>query len=182
MKTWIVRFLSLYAFNIVVLLIIGLLTPAIVGVSVVWAAIVLTIAETLVKPFALKAFSRSAAKTADERTKAGETLVQTGIVLVVAAIVWVITLLLSSVSSGGSLFWAWVIPPIIIAIGWFVYSKVADRIEAGAGALYDQAEAGIRGSAQTDAAFPSAAAVEGRAELKDGLTAEQRKMLDDLGS
>lgn len=39
MKTWIVRFVSLYVFNVVVLLVIGLLTPAHVGWAVLWSAI-----------------------------------------------------------------------------------------------------------------------------------------------
>ena len=38
MKTWIVRFVSLYVFNVVVLLVIGLLTPAHVGWAAIWAS------------------------------------------------------------------------------------------------------------------------------------------------
>ncbi|MFT3798288.1 hypothetical protein [Microbacterium sp.] len=177
MKSLVVRFLSLYAFNIVVLLVIGVLTPAHVGWHAIWASVVMTLAELLVKPLALTAFTRNAAKSAEQRTKAGEVLVQGGIVLVVAAIVWALTLILSGATAGGW-FWGWVLPPVFIAIGWFVYSQIVDKVEARAGAIYDQAEAGITGKNATGAEAPA----DVREELRDGLTAEQRKMLDDLGT
>ena len=44
MKTWVVRFLSLLVFNIVVLLVIGWLTPARVGFSAFWGGVILTAA------------------------------------------------------------------------------------------------------------------------------------------
>ncbi|ALJ19213.1 SND2/TMEM208 family protein [Microbacterium sp. No. 7] len=183
MKNWVVRFASLYVFNIVVLLVIGLFTPARIGFHAIWAAVIMTLAELFVKPIVHRAFSNAAAKSAGQRTRAGEGLVQGGIVLVVAAIVWVITLLLSRASLGGSLFWAWVLPPVIIAIGWFVYARIDARVQAAASDIYDRAEAGIRGqSARPGAAAPpSPAAAAGREELKDGLTPEQRRMLDELG-
>jgi F0F1-type ATP synthase membrane subunit c/vacuolar-type H+-ATPase subunit K len=93
MKAWVVRFVSLYVFNVVVLLLIGLLTPA-HGWAAIWASVVLTLAELFVK-LLQGAFAKSAAKTAGERTRAGEALVQGLIVLAVAAIVWIITLLLT---------------------------------------------------------------------------------------
>lgn len=139
MKAWIVRFASLYAFNLVVLLLIGLLTPARVGVAAIWASVVLSLAEIVVKPIAEKGFRSAAARSASERTRAGEALVQGAIVRAVAAIVWVITLLLTRVNAGGSWFWASVLPPIIIAIGWLVYAKIDERIEARAGRYYDRA-------------------------------------------
>ena len=121
----------------------------------------------------------AAAQTAGERTRAGEALVQGLIVLAVAAIVWIITLLLTGVNARGSWFWAYVLPPIIIAIGWFVYSKIDDRLQRRAGDLYDRAEARIRGTNRpetTTGTDPAAGPL-----LDDGLTPEQRKMLDDLG-
>ena len=185
MKAWIVRLVSLYVFNVVVLLLIGLLTPAHVGWAVIWASVILTLAELFVKPLLQGAFRRSAAKTAGERTRAGEALVQGLIVLAVAAIIWVLTLLLTGVDARGSWFWAYVLPPIIIAIGWFVYARIDDRVEARAAVYYDRARAGIRGTDRADAgpaAVPdTTAGAAGRAELDDGLTPEQRKMLDDLG-
>lgn len=179
MKAWVVRFASLYVFNVVVLLLIGLLTPAHVGWAVIWASVVLTLAELFVKPLLQGAFAKSAAKTAGERTRAGEALVQGLIVLAVAAIVWIITLLLTGVNAQDSWFWAYVLPPIIIAIGWFVYSKIDDRLQQRTGDLYDRAEARIRGTNRpetTTGADPAAGPL-----LDDGLTPEQRKMLDDLG-
>lgn len=180
MRAWIVRFASLYVFNIVVLLLIGLLTPAKVGWSVVWASLILTLAELFVKPLIQRAFARSAAKSAGERTRAGEAVVQGLIVLAVAAIIWIITLLLSGVSAGGSWFWAYVLPPIILAIGWAIYARIDTRMQATAGELYDRASAGIRGGHGTGEA--AAAGPAAKPELDDGLTPEQRKMLDDLGS
>ncbi len=182
MKTWIVRFVSLYVFNVVVLLVIGLLTPAHVGWAVLWASVILTLAELFVKPLLQGAFTKSAAKSAGERTRIGEALVQALIVLAVAAIIWVITLLLTGVNARGSWFWAYVLPPIIIAIGWVVYARIDDRIEAKTGTYYDRATAGLRGGRGGDAGIPSTTAAPTVASAPDdGLTPEQRKMLDDLG-
>lgn len=183
MKTWVVRFLSLYAFNVVVLLLIGLLTPARVGIAAIWASVVLTVAEIVVKPLAQRAFQRAAAKSAAERTRASEWLVQTGIVLIVAAIVWIITLLLSGISARGWL-WAYVLPPVIIAVGWLVYARIDDVVEAKTGQLYDSAFG--RRSSSSDASTASSSAEPGagaraRQDLDDGLTPEQRRMLDELG-
>lgn len=187
MKAWIVRFLSLYVFNVVVLLVIGLLTPAHVGWAVLWASVILTLAELFVKPLLQGAFAKSAAESADDRTRIGEALVQLLLVLAVAAIIWIITLVLTGVNARGSWFWAYVLPPVIIAIGWAVYARIDDRIEARAGGYYDRATAGIRGGrAGADATASAGAGTSGitsasAAEADDGLTPEQRKMLDDLG-
>lgn len=180
MKTWVVRFASLYAFNVVVLLLIGLLSPAVaVGWSALWASIVLTAATIWLKPLITKGFAGAARSSASQRTAAGEKLVQYGIVFVVELIIWVLVVMFSGVNVRG-FFWGWVIPPIFLLIAWIVYDRVDDAIEAKTGSLYDRATGGIRGSQPAPAA-PSAATRDGAAELKDGLTAEQRKMLDDLG-
>lgn len=179
MKSWIVRFASLYVFNIVVLIVIDLLTPARVGFHVIWAAVILTLAEMFVRPLVHGWMSKAAAKSAGQRTRAGEALVQVGIVFVVAAVVWVLTLLLSGATARGW-FWAWVLPPVIISIGWLVYARIDSRLQATAGSLYDR----IRGSGAAPAASTppvSPATAEARQELKDGLTPEQRRMLDELG-
>lgn len=183
MKTWIVRFASLYVFNVVVLLVIGLLLPSVrVGWSALWASIILTALTIWVKPVITKVFAGAAAKSAAQRTKTGEKLVQYGIVFVVEFILWALVVLLSGVKVGG-FFWGWVIPPIILFIAWIIYDRVDDSIQARASDLYDKAETAIghRGAASAPAA-PSAATQEGTAELKDGLSAEQRKLLDDLGN
>lgn len=177
MRTWIIRFASLLVFNAAVLLIIGFFTPARVGWSALWAAVVMTLLVLFVKP-AVERWARGrAARTSSQRTRTGEWFAQLLIVLAVAALVWILTVLLSGVSTGGSWFWAFVLPPAIIAIGWAVYAKISDVLEGKAGEIYDRFEQ--RG---TDAApvVESAQAREGRTELADGLTAEQRKMLDEL--
>lgn len=182
MKAWIVRVASLYVFNIVVLLVISVLPNVRVGWAVLWAALVLTLATVWLKPFITKLFTGSAAKSAGDRTKAGEKLVQYGIVFVVELIIWVLVVLLSGVSVRG-FFWGWVLPPVMLLIAWVIYDQIDDKVEARTGALYDRATGG-RVDPAADAADPapeSPAARAGRDELKDGLTPEQRKMLDDLG-
>ncbi|MGV9194929.1 hypothetical protein ACQ143_11355 [Microbacterium sp. MC2] len=186
MKTWIVRTVSLYVFNVVVLLLIGLLLPTVrVGWAALWAALVLTLATIWLKPLITKLFTGSAAKSAGSRTKAGEKLVQYGIVFVVELIVWIVVVLLSGVDVRG-FFWGWVLPPLLLLLAWVVYDQIDDRVEARAGDLYDRAtgrrvDAGSGTAGSVPPAPESPAARAGRDELKDGLTPEQRKMLDDLG-
>ncbi|MFV0375515.1 hypothetical protein [Microbacterium sp.] len=180
MRKWVIRFASLYVFNAVVLLVIGWLTPARVGFAVFIAALVFTLIEMFLTPLIRKMFA-GFAHTDRPRSRVGEWFVQLLVALGVAACVWVLTLWLTPVRAGGW-FWAYILPPIIIAIGWLVYAAVSDKIEAGAGSLYDRADAGLRGGSEQPAAPESPAAREGRAELSDGLTAEQRRMLDELGS
>lgn len=186
MKKWVVRFVSLLVFNVVVLLVIGFLTPARVGWSALWAGIILTALAIWVKPLVQRWFRSMAARSAGRRTKAGEKLVEFLLAFAVAFIVWIATVLLSGVSIGGGIFgafWGYVLPPVILLIGWAIYDAIDDRVEAHAGALYDRAS-GNR-SATTDAApavpLASEASAAGRRELDDGLTDEQRRMLDELG-
>ncbi|WP_439591654.1 hypothetical protein [Microbacterium sp.] len=180
MKKWVVRFVSLLVFNIAVLLIIGWLTPARVGWAAIWAGIVLTAATIWIKPLITKMFRSMAARSANQRTKAGEKVVQFFLVLLVAFIVWILTILLSGVSVGGW-FWGYILPPVILVIGWAIYDAIDDRVEAHAGALYDRATGSTSATTIADRpAVPSPEAQAGARELKDGLTAEQRKMLDEL--
>jgi hypothetical protein len=187
MKKWVVRFVSLLVFNVVVLLVIGFLTPARVGWSALWAGIVLTALVIWVKPLVQKGFRSMAARSAHQRTKAGQKLVEFLLAFAVAFLVWIGTVLLSGVSIGGGIlgaFWGYVLPPVILLIGWAIYDAIDDRVEAHAGALYDRAS-GRRstteaGSAPAVPQNPEAAAA-GRRELNDGLTDEQRRMLDELG-
>ena len=107
------------------------------------------------------------------------------IVYVVALLIWMLVVLLSGVDVGG-FFWGYVLPPLILLIGWAIYAAIDDRVEGHAGALYDRAAGGRRATAGgtvplTDASRPASATAEAQRELKDGLTPEQRKMLDDLG-
>lgn len=64
MKKWAVRFVTLLVFNIVVLLIIGLLTPARVGWAALWAGIILTALVIWVKPLVSRWFRSMAARSA----------------------------------------------------------------------------------------------------------------------
>ncbi|MET0812541.1 MAG: hypothetical protein ABWY03_05770 [Microbacterium sp.] len=181
MKKWVVRFVSLLVFNIVVLLIIGWLTPARVGWAAIWAGIILTAATIWIKPLITRWFQSMAARSANQRTKVGEKVVQFFLVLLVAFIVWILTVVLSGVSAG-NWFWGYVLPPVILVIGWAIYDAIDDRVEAHAGALYDRATGSRATSAGTDApSVPSRETQAGSRELQDGLTDEQRKMLDELG-
>ena len=185
MKKWVVRFASLLVFNIVVLLIVGWLTPARVGWAALWAGIVLTALVIWIKPLVEKWFRSMAAKSANQRTKAGEKLVEFLLAFAVAFLVWIVTVVFTGVSIGGGIFgafWGWVIPPVILLIGWAIYGAIDDRVESHAGTLYDRATGSKVGS--TDAAappIPSPEASAARRELNDGLTDEQRRMLDELG-
>ena len=186
MKKWIVRFVSLLVFNVVVLLLIGFLTPARVGWSALWAGIVLTALVIWIKPLVTKWFRAMVAKSANQRTRAGEKLVEFVLAFVVALLVWLATVWLSGVTVGGGIlgaFWGYVLPPVIMLIGWAVYDAIDDRVEAHAGSLYDRAAGGRKAStdASAPAIPPSPGAAAGRRELKDGLTDEQRRMLDELG-
>nr|BFF08841.1 hypothetical protein GCM10025699_01440 [Microbacterium flavescens] len=113
MRKWIVRFASLLVFNIVVLLVIGFLTPARVGWSALWAAIVMTALVIWIKPAVHRWFRSMAAKSANQRTKAGEKFVEFLLGFAVAFLVWIATVWLSGVSIGGGFFgafWGYVLP------------------------------------------------------------------------
>ncbi len=139
MKSWIVRFLSLYVFNVVVLLVIGMLLPSVgVGWAALWAGVILTAATIWLKPLITKLFTGSAAKSAGQRTRAGEKAVQYGIVFVVELIVWILVVVLSGVRVDG-FFWGWALPPLLLLVAWVIYDRVDDKVEARTGALYDRA-------------------------------------------
>jgi hypothetical protein len=182
MRKWIVRFVSLYVFDVVVLLLMGLLPGVRVGWAVLWASVILTAATIWLKPLITKMFRGMAAKSAGQRTKAGEKLVQFGLVFVVELIIWILVVWLSGVRVSG-FFWGWILPPIALLIAWIIYDAIDDRVEARADSLYAKAAGG---KAATDAAsapaVPSATEQAGRRELQDGLTDEQRRMLDELGN
>ncbi len=179
MRNQIVRFASLYVFNVVVLLVIGWLTPARVGLHALWAAVILTLATLFLKPLLTRAASSMSSR--------GTKLVQYLAVFVVEFVVWLVTVWLSGVRTGN--LWGWILPPAILLIGWVVYDQIDDALTRKAGELYDAAEARISGSrsgtASSAPSAPSAASTQataaGREELRDGLTPEQRRMLDELG-
>jgi len=188
MKNGIVRFAALYVFNVVVLLLIGLLSSRVsVGIHALWAAVILTLAALFVKPVLRGAFAKSAANSAADRTKVGEKTVQYALVYVVELIIWVLTVWLSGVRASG--FWGFALPPLILLFGWMIYDQLDDRLRAKASEVYDTVSATLRraqgpnsGDAAASAPAPdSPATAEARQELNDGLTAEQRRMLDELG-
>ena len=153
---------------------------AVLSWSALWASVILTLATMLIKPWLVKMFQGRAAKSSNQRTKVGEKLVQFGVLFVVALIVWIIVVLLSGVNVSG-FFWWWALPPVILLIGWAIYDAIDDRVETHAGAVYDKATGKTAVGSGSDApAVPSPEAQAGSRELKDGLTDEQRKMLDEL--
>ncbi|MFK4835563.1 hypothetical protein ACI3KY_07540 [Microbacterium sp. ZW T2_14] len=195
MKKWVVRFASLLVFNVLVLLVVGWLTPARVGWAALWAGIVLTALVIWIKPLVEKWFRSMAAKSAGQRTRAGEKLVEFFLAFAVALLVWIATVLFTGVSIGGGIFgafWGWVLPPVFLLIGWAIYGAIDDKVEGHAGTLYDRAtgtktvtDAATSAPASTSArdTSPGAAApAAGRRQRDDGLTDEQRRMLDELGN
>lgn len=184
MRNGIIRFGALYVFTVVVLLLIGLLLPAVsVGLHALWAGIILTIGALVVKPTLTRVFRRSAAKSASERTRAGEKVVQYALVYVVELIIWVLTVWFSAVSVSGFL-WGYILPPLLLLIGWVVYDRVDDALRAKAGEVYDAVQSRRRGSSTNATASTPApearATSDARRELDDGLTPEQRRLLDEL--
>lgn len=186
MKNGIVRFAALYVFNVAVLLLIGLLSAGVsVGFNALWAAVVLTLAALFLKPLLTGAFRKAAAKSASDRTKPGEKVVQYVLVYLVELIIWVAVVWLSGVRASG--FWSFALPPLFLLFGWMIYDQVDDRLRAKAGELYDVVQGKVSGSRRQSApgsAAPSAgspATEEAREELSAGLTPEQRRMLDELG-
>ena len=164
------------------------------GWAAVWAGIVLTALVIWIKPLVEKWFRSMASKSSAQRTKAGEKLVEFFLAFAVAFLVWIATVVFTGVSIGGGIFgafWGWVLPPVILLIGWAIYGAVDDKVEGHAGALYDRATgtktvtadaATSASSAGSPRAIPRAPATDaGRRELDDGLTDEQRRMLDELG-
>lgn len=187
MRSWIVRFVSLYVFNVVVLLVIGALLSSVrVGWAALWAGVVLTAATIWLKPLVSRMFAAGTRRSASQRTAIGEKVVQYVSVFVVELIVWMLVVIFSGVDVRGW-FWGYVLPPMFLLIAWMIYDRVDDRIEARTGSLYDRARG--RGTATSSGATdagPSSAAPrvetrDARQELDDGLTPEQRRMLDDLG-
>jgi len=181
MKKWVVRFLSLLVFNVVVLLLIGWLTPARVGWAALWAGVILTALTIWIKPLITNWFRSMAAKSAHQRTKVGEKVVQGALVFLVALIVWILTVVFSGVSVGGWL-WGYILPPVIILVGWAIYDAIDDRVEGHAGVLYDKTTGRQQAAGPaTTTTLTNSEAASARRELQDGLTDEQRRMLDELG-
>ena len=186
MKAWLVRFGSLYVFNVVVLVIIGAVLPTVrVGWAAIWASLILTLATIWIKPALTGWFRRRAAKSAHERTRIGEASVQGGLVFLVELLIWIVVVWLSPVVVAGW-FWGYLLPPLLLLLAWAIYAAVDDRIEGHAGALYDKATGSPVDASSPAGAVPSAPTVTApkverpARDPYEGLTAEQRKMLDEL--
>jgi hypothetical protein len=179
MRNWVVRFASLYVFDVVVLLIVGAVLPTVrVGWAALWASVILSLATIWIRPGVTRWFRRRAAKSAHERTRVGEAVVQGILVFVVALLIWLLVVWLSPVVVVG-LFWGYVLPPLFLLLAWAIYSAIDERVEGHAGRLYDTAT-GSTDAVSPPAASPAAVAEPRRRDRNDGLTAEQRRMLDEL--
>lgn len=193
MRAWIIRFVSLYVFDVVVLLIMGALVPGVtVGWSALWAGVVLAAATIWLKPLIHRGFGSIAARSAANRSRLAEKAVQYLVVLAVAAVIWVLLVVFTGVDVRGFVF-GWFVPPLLLLIAWAVYDLLDDRIEARAGELYDRATGRRRATDAATGTVPpipsapggSAASAPGRPAAStprrdDGLTDEQRRMLDEL--
>jgi hypothetical protein len=178
MRNWIVRFASLYVFDVVVLVIVGALLPSVrVGWAALWASVILTLATIWIRPGVTRWFRRRAARTAHERTRVGEAVVQGALVFVVALLIWLLVVWLSPVVVVG-IFWGYLLPPLFLLVAWAIYAAVDERIEGHAGRIYDSATGST--DAVSPSASPSAVAEPRQRDRNDGLTAEQRRMLDEL--
>lgn len=171
MKNIVVRFASLYVFNVVVLLVIGWLTPARVGWHALWASVILTVVTLLIKPLLTR--------VADSLSRGAAKAMQYVAVFVVEFVIWLLTVWFSGITAGNV--FGWLLPPVLLLIAWVVYDQVDDAIGRKAGELYDAASTRLSGGQPAPAPAPESSATRaGRDELKDGLTPEQRRMLDDL--
>lgn len=183
MRAWLVRFASLYVFDVGVLLLIGWLLPGVrVGWAALWAGVILAAATIWLKPLVHRGFLGMARRSSGRRTAFAEKLVQYGIVFAVALVIWILVVLFTRVDVSGW-FWGYALPPVALLVAWAIYDLVDDRIEARTSALYDSASRRLRGGRGGDAAASapsSPQAARGRRELKDGLTDEQRRLFDEL--
>lgn len=146
MRKWIVRLCTLFVFNFVVLLLIGLMLDSvdIPILASLAAALVLTLATVWIRP-ALNALARrQAAKSTRESSRLVQWLVSALAVFLVALAVWVLTVALTNVYVEGWL-WGYVIPPLALLLAWFIYDLIADRLEERAGRVYDNADRKLSG-------------------------------------
>ncbi|WP_050761782.1 hypothetical protein [Beutenbergia cavernae] len=151
MRAWIVRLGALLVFNLIVVVAIVLFVPGVRGSwGVLWAAVVLTAATVWVKPLITSFLTDQAGNWAGRpRWLAGKVLTY-AIVYVVAFVIWLLTVILSDVNVHGW-FLGYVLPPLIVIVGWFVYDMVDDRFEATAGNAYDAAHRRMTGGSSTEA-------------------------------
>lgn len=142
MKKWIVRFIAMFLFNLIVLVLIGLILGHVdlgtFGLNAIWASVVLTLATLLLKRAIHGLFTGKAEKSAHRRNKVGEWFLQFALVYGVALIIWLLVVALSGVEVDG-VFWWWFLPPLILLAGWALYDVLAERVEARGSRIFDKA-------------------------------------------
>lgn len=176
MKSLIVRAGSLYVFNVVVLILIGMLLPGVrVGLSALWAGAILTVVTLALKPLMLKAFGGLATKSLGGRF--GEHTLRYGVIFIAELVVWVLTVWFSPVAARG-IFSGYLLPPLLLLLAWAIYDRIDDVIEAKVGGAYDNITS--RSPAPRPQTSPTPPPVPVREESNDGLTPEQRRMFDEL--
>jgi hypothetical protein len=147
MKRWVVRVGTAFVFNVLVLLVILWLVPAVHGTwSVLWASLVFTLATLFVKPFFHRFFLAQGERLRDRNAAWLKGKLLTYLVsYVVALAIWILTVVFSGIHVSG-LWWGWVAPPLIVLVGWIVYDQLDDALESKAGELYDAAEEKLTGN------------------------------------
>jgi uncharacterized membrane protein YvlD (DUF360 family) len=147
MKRWVVRVGTAFVFNVVVLLVILWLVPAVDGAwSVLWSSLVFTVATLFLKPFFHRVFLEQGEKLRDSSAGWLKGKVLTYLVsFVVALVIWILTVIFSGINVHG-VFWGWVAPALIVLVGWIVYDQLDDVLEGKAGELYDAAERKVSGN------------------------------------
>lgn len=140
MRNWIVRIGAAFVFNILLLLVIIWVTPGVHGAwGVLWASLVFTLATLFLKPVFAQVVGAQGKKLEGRTTwLKGKTLVYL-VSYVVALLIWIVTVALSGVSLHS--FWAWVLPPLLVLLGWVVYDQLDDAFERKAVEVYDAARA-----------------------------------------
>ena len=181
MKNWLIRFATMLVFNIAVLLLIVLLVPGVRGAwGVLWGGVILTLATMWIKPLLTRMFTNHAQRKSARMSRLGLKSLNALFVFLVALIVWVLTVLLSQIHVSG-FFFGWILPPVALLLGWFIYDAVDDKLEAQANRLYDSATGAARPEAPVTPTTPPVPTAPPRVLKDDGLTEEQRRMFDDLG-
>ena len=138
MKKWIVRFATLTVFNLLVLIAIVLFVPSVEGRwSLLWAAVVLTIATLWLKPLLTRTARSQAQSRSIGRSPAVAKLITYALVFAVALVIWVLLVWFTGVRVQG-FFWGYVLPPVVLLVAWAIYDVIDDKLEAQASRLYDR--------------------------------------------
>ncbi|HCX84339.1 MAG TPA: hypothetical protein DHV14_04200 [Micrococcales bacterium] len=140
-KRWVVRLVALTLFNIAVVLAIVLIVPQVTGglLAMIGAGIVLALATVWIRPALSRYATRKAQAGAPRRSPGTQRLVAALAVFLVAAVIWVLTVLLTDIDVHGW-FWGYVVPPLVLLVAWWIYAQVVDSLEAKVASAYDAAD------------------------------------------